>query len=159
MLINKTFNLPGNAQNYGNSNLSNSYGQGNSRSSAGAKVMSRNPAGDEPRQSSRVSGGNESAIFAMEPSDREESTSLKIALLLLIVSVLFEFIQMFVKDPFISCLAYLFVFGIYLLNYFDRYYVRVCMYMLLASIILDLIWLIVMPGVHIHLSSLTSTIN
>ena len=66
---------------------------------------------------------------------------------------------MFVKDPFISCLAYILVFGIYLLNYFDRYYVRICMYALLASVVLDLIWLIVMPGVPIFLFSLTSTDN
>ena len=120
--------------------------------------MGRGPAGDEPKQSSRVSG-NESGIFATEPSDREESTSLKLALLLLIPAVALELILMFVKDPFISCLAYLFVFGIYLLNYFDRYYVRVCMYMLLGSVIFDLIWLIVMAGVNIFTFSPISMDN
>lgn len=120
--------------------------------------MARGPGGEESRQVSRVSG-NESGIFATEASDREESTSLKIALLILIVAVIFELILMFVKDPFISCLAYLFVFGIYLLNYFDRYYVRICMYGLLASVIFDLIWLIVMPPVSLFLYSITSTGN
>jgi len=75
------------------------------------------------------------------------------------VATLFELILMFVKDPFISSLAYLAVFGIYLLNYFDRYYVRVCMYLLLTSVVLDIIWLIVLPGVNIFKFSLTSTIN
>ena len=120
--------------------------------------MSRGPAGEDSRQVSKASG-NESGIFATEPSDREESTSLKIALLILIVAVIFEFILMFVKDPFISCLAYLFVFGIYLLNYFDRDYVRVCMYGLLASVVFDLIWLIVMPAVSLYLCSIISTDN
>lgn len=57
ILINKTFNIPGNTKDYGSAHLSNSYGQGNSqRSSAGNKVMSRGPAGEESRQMSKVSG-------------------------------------------------------------------------------------------------------
>ena len=69
------------------------------------------------------------------------------ALIILLLSFFFELILMFVKDPFISSLAYILVFGIYLLNYFDRSYVRVCLGALLVSVILDFIWLFVMAGV------------
>jgi len=64
---------------------------------------------------------------------------------------------MFVKSPFISALAYIFVFGIYLLNYFDRSYVRLCLGALLVSVILDFIWLFVMAGVTTTLFSPTLT--
>ena len=68
-----------------------------------------------------------------------------------------ELIIMFVKQPFISALAYIFVFGIYLLNYFDRQYVKVCLGALGISVLLDFIWLFVMAGVSMFLCSLIST--
>jgi uncharacterized membrane protein len=99
----------------------------------------------------------QSGLFQTEPSANEESTSLKIALIILMLCFLLELILMFVKSPFISCLAYIFVFGIYLLNYFDRSYVKVCLWALLVSVIFDLVWLIVLAGVSLHRLSPTST--
>ena len=72
---------------------------------------------------------------------------MKIALIILLICVLFEMVLMFVKSPFISSLAYVFVLGVYLLNYFDRAYIRVCLAVLLTSIVLDFIWLLVLNGV------------
>lgn len=57
---------------------------------------------------------------------------------------------MFVKQPFISALAYIFVFGIYLLNYFDRQYVKLCLGALGVSVLLDFIWLFVMAGPYFN---------
>ena len=91
--------------------------------------------------------------MAMEPSENEESTSLKVALIVLLLSFMMELILMFVKDPFISCMAYILVFGIYLLNYFDRSYIRLCLFALLTSVILNIVWLIVMAGVQLSLFS------
>lgn len=73
------------------------------------------------------------------------------------VSFLFELILMFVRHHFLNCLAYIFVFGIYFLNYFDRIYVKVCLYLLLGSEVLDFIWLIVMAGVIVTISSPSGT--
>ena len=67
---------------------------------------------------------------------------------------MFELILMFVKSSFASALAYILVFGIYLLNYFDRWYVRVCLAALGISVLMDLIWLFVMVGVTSNLHSL-----
>jgi hypothetical protein len=105
------------------------------------------------RRESKGNSSNASGIFAEEPSDREESTSLKLALILLLLSFLFELILMFVRHHFLNCLAYIFVFGIYFLNYFDRIYVKVCLYLLLGSELLDFIWLIVMAGVTVTINS------
>lgn len=73
--------------------------------------------------------------------------------MLLLLSFLFELILMFVCHHFLNCLAYIFVFGIYFLNYFDRIYVKVCLYLLLGSELLDFIWLIVMAGVTVTINS------
>lgn len=77
--------------------------------------------------------------------------------MLLLLSFLFELILMFVRHHFLNCLTYIFVFGIYFLNYFDRIYVKVCLYLLLGSEVLDFIWLIVMAGVLVDLISPSGT--
>ena len=69
------------------------------------------------------------------------------ALILLLVSLPIELILVFVRHHFLNSLCYLFVLGIFLLNYFDRSYVRTCLVMMLVSIILDFIWVLAMAGV------------
>ena len=146
MLINRTFNLPSGDRNSG-SRLSNSYNPVNRSTRKVENVPN----------SSRLASNEGSGIFAAEPSQHEESRSLQIALIILLLAFLFELIIMFVKQPFISALAYILVFGIYLLNYFDRQYVKVCLGALGISVLLDFIWLFVMAGVPLFLGSPIST--
>ena len=82
---------------------------------------------------------------------------MKLALILLLVSFLFELILMFVKHHYLNSLAYIFVFGIYFLNYFDRTYIKVCLFTLLSSEILDILWIIVMAGVTVRSLSPSGT--
>lgn len=113
ILLTRTFNLPGPSKS-----------QNSARYSQNSDMV---------RRENKLQSSNGSGIFQEDPSDREESTSLKVALALLLISFLFELILMFVKHHYLNCLAYIFIFGVYFLNYFDRTYIRLCLYTLLAS--------------------------
>jgi hypothetical protein len=45
--------------------------------------------------------------------------------------------------------------GIFLLNYFDKYYIKTCLYLTVISVVLDFIWVIAEADVVIVLFSLT----
>lgn len=53
---------------------------------------------------------------------------------------------MFHKHHFLSLLAYLAVFGIFFLGYFDQHYIRFVLITLVVSVLLDLAWLFVNFG-------------
>lgn len=91
---------------------------------------------------SRVS--NSTVIFAKEipQSSSGQSTDLKVAFLLAVVLTCFEIIIMFHKHHFYSLLAYISVFAIFFLGYFDLHYMRFVKINLLISVVLDLVWLI-----------------
>lgn len=46
-------------------------------------------------------------------------------------------------------LAYVAVLSIFLLNYFDKTYIRVTLYMLLISVFLDFLWILLQADVSI----------
>jgi hypothetical protein len=54
---------------------------------------------------------------------------------------------MFQKHHFLSLLAYVAVLSIFMLNYFDKTYIRVTLYLLIISIFFDFLWIIVQADV------------
>lgn len=66
-----------------------------------------------------------------------------------------EMFMMFVKHHFLSMLVYLTILGIFLLNYFDKYYIKTCLYLTAISVVLDFIWVIAEADVVVVLFSLT----
>lgn len=95
--------------------------------------------------------GNSTLIFARDPSDKQggSSTDLKVAFLLTIILTCVEIIVMFHKHHFYSLLAFLSVFAIFFLGYFDQHYMRFVKINLFISIILDIVWLVLNFGVNI----------
>ena len=95
----------------------------------------------QPKANASISH-NSSGIFQEVPSNREESTSLRLVLIITCLAFLFELVCMFLRHHFLNSLAYLAVIGIFFLNYFDKNYIRVCLALLGISIILDIVWAI-----------------
>jgi len=50
--------------------------------------------------------------------------------------------MMFVKHHFLSMLTYLAILGIFMLNYFDKFYIRSCLILTAISVVLDFIWVL-----------------
>jgi len=98
-------------------------------------------------QRSAVNSQNVSQIFTDNTSTREESTSLKVVLIITIISIGAEIICMFAKHHFFNILCYLLVIAIFALNYFDQAYIKLCEISFGVSILFDLIWLITHSGV------------
>lgn len=69
-----------------------------------------------------------------------------IAFIIACILTFIEIILMFHKHHFYSLLAYLSFFAIFLLGYFDLYYMRFVKVNLLISVVLDFVWLIVNFG-------------
>ena len=97
---------------------------------------------------------NSTVIFAKEiPSNQSgSSTDLKVLFMLTIILTCIEIVIMFHKHHFYSLLAYLSVFAIFFLGYFDFYYLRFVKINLLISVVLDVVWLIFNFDVHVSLS-------
>lgn len=110
-------------------------------------------------QSLRNNNANESlngsGFFADEPSNREESSSLRWTLIITLVIFLIEVILMFHRDHFLNILVYISILAIFFLNYFDQLYIRFCLVCLMVAIILDFIWAIVQSSVKHLLSRIT----
>lgn len=106
---------------------------------------------------------NASQIFATDPSPREESTSLKLVLMMMIPMLVFQILCMFVRHHFLNVLVYLSILSIFFLNYFDKNYMRFCLILTAISIIWDLLWLITRSDVSFKLFSiigmLTESLN
>ena len=102
--------------------------------------------------------GRSSGIFADVPSAREESTSLKITLVIVIAAALLELIMMFNKHHFYNSLVYISIFAIVLLGYFDKFYMRFVLLNLLISIIFDFVWIFATASVLIPRFSPSGTL-
>ena len=63
----------------------------------------------------------------------------------------FELLDAFVKNNFLNIMAVVMVLSIFLLNYFDKLYIRACIVFLAISVLLDLFWLIGLAGVNLLL--------
>lgn len=71
-----------------------------------------------------------------------------------------ELILMYHRHHFYDLVVYLAVLGIFMLNYFDMYYIRFCLGMLALGMLLDLVWVILnadvsrsicrIIGIHTH---------
>ena len=91
---------------------------------------------------------NSTVIFSKEPNQSGSSgTDLKVAFLLTILLFCVELVLMFHKHHFFSLLAFLSVFAIFFLNYFDQTYMRFVLINLGVSIILDIVWMAVLANV------------
>jgi hypothetical protein len=97
--------------------------------------------------------GRSSGIFADVPSRRENSSSLKITFLITMVLFCLELIISFNKTSFYNLLVYLAIFGIVLMGYFDKYYMRFIIFNLILSIIFDFVFILVLASVPTLLSS------
>ncbi len=84
-----------------------------------------------------------SQIFATSPSEREESWSLKIVLVLTIILFGVEMFIIFHKNHFFNLMVYTLIFLIFAQNYFDKLYMRITILSVVMSILLDFVWLIV----------------
>jgi hypothetical protein len=56
---------------------------------------------------------------------------------------------MFVRHHFVNILALMMILAIFLLNYFDKLYIRGCIVALVTSVVLDIFWMIGLSGVTI----------
>jgi hypothetical protein len=99
--------------------------------------------------------GRASGIFADVPSARENSVSLKLTFLLVVIMFMLELILMFHKDHFYNALVYVSIFAIVLLGYFDKYYIKWVMGNLVVSIVFDLLWVFLQSSVLLSSRSLT----
>jgi nucleoside permease NupC len=66
-----------------------------------------------------------------------------VCLLIAVVALLVEFILMFVKHHFLSLLCVLFVLSVFLLNYFDRNYIKFLLIFIAVTIAFDIAWLVI----------------
>lgn len=56
--------------------------------------------------------------------------------------------MMYIKYDFLNLLVLVIILSIFLLNYFDTTYIKICMGLAAISIVLDLIWLMTYAGDH-----------
>lgn len=96
-----------------------------------------------------------SGIFADVPSRRENSSSLKVTFIITVVLFFFELLITFNKASFFNLLVYIMIFGIVLMGFFDKYYMKFILFNLALSIVLDLFWLIILASVPLALFSLS----
>jgi hypothetical protein len=109
---------------------------------------------------SRVSqSSNMSEFFAESPKVGNESQSLKIVLAVTLACFVLEFFLMYEKHAFLSLLAYVAVLCIFLLNYFDKTYIRLTLYLLIASVFLDFLWVLLQADVSMALFSTIGTLR
>jgi hypothetical protein len=64
-----------------------------------------------------------------------------------------EFFLMFVKHHFLSMMTYMAVTSIFFLNYFDKTFIRLTLYMLFGSVLFDLLWIILQADVIVSILS------
>lgn len=100
-----------------------------------------------------------SQIFTDTASSRQESTSLKVVLIIVLVLFGCEILGMFVRHHFLNFLAYLAVLSIFALNYFDRLYLRFTEVILTVSFVLDLLWVITHSGVSLQSFRIIGTLQ
>jgi hypothetical protein len=109
-------------------------------------------------EGSGLFSGRASGIFADVPSARENSVSLKLTFLLVVIMFVIELILMFHKDHFYNALVYISIFAIVLLGYFDKYYIKWVLGNLVASVVFDLLWVFLQSSVLMSLYSLIGTL-
>jgi hypothetical protein len=109
---------------------------------------------------SRVSkSSNMSEFFADSPKVGNESQSLKIVLAATLGCFVLEFFLMYEKHAFLSMFAYVVVLCIFLLNYFDKTYIRATLYLLIISVSLDFLWVLLQSDVRMDLCSIIGTLR
>ena len=109
-------------------------------------------------EGSGLFSGRASGIFADVPSARENSVSLKLTFLLVVIMFVIELILMFHKDHFYNALVYVSIFAIVLLGYFDKYYIKWVMGNIVVSIVFDLLWVFLQSSVTNFSCSHTGTL-
>lgn len=62
--------------------------------------------------------------------------------------------MMFLKHHFLSMMAYMAVNSIFFLNYFDKTFIRITLYLLAGSIFFDLLWVILQADVNMSIFSI-----
>jgi len=92
-------------------------------------------------------GLEKSSILPTESSEDLQSGSLVWVLAVAAITFPFELLEAFVKSGFLNVLAVVMVLTIFVLNYFDKQYVRTCIVGLVVSVLLDFFWLISFCGV------------
>lgn len=102
--------------------------------------------------------GRASGIFADVPSARENSVSLKLTFLLVVIMFVIELILMFHKDHFYNALVYVSIFAIVLLGYFDKYYIKWVLGNIVVSVVFDLLWVFLQSSVPMPSCSLIGTL-
>lgn len=102
--------------------------------------------------------GRASGIFADVPSARENSVSLKLTFLLVVIMFVIELILMFHKDHFYNALVYVSIFAIVLLGYFDKYYIKWVLGNIVVSVVFDLLWVFLQSSVLMPSCSLIGTL-
>ena len=90
---------------------------------------------------------NTSIFVTREAQDSGSGADLKIAFVFTLILLFVELILMFHKHHFYSLLAYLSIYGIFFLNYFDKIYVKFILINLGISNVLDIAWMVVMANV------------
>lgn len=90
---------------------------------------------------------SKSVLFSAAVDEREESTDLKVVLVLTLVLLLIDLIACFQKNHFFTILAILLLLSAYVLNYFDKKYVLFTLAWVALSALLDLVWLIINASV------------
>jgi hypothetical protein len=81
-----------------------------------------------------------------QPAPAPCTVGLEPLLYLALLSFLIALFNGFGKPNFYNLLAFLFVLGIFGLNYYDRLYFRACLGAVAASVVLDILWLILNFG-------------
>jgi hypothetical protein len=109
-------------------------------------------------EGSGLFSGRASGIFADVPSARENSVTLKLTFLLVVIMFVIELILMFHKDHFYNALVYVSIFAIVLLGYFDKYYIKWVLGNLVISVVFDLLWVFLQSSVLISSYSHTGTL-
>ena len=98
------------------------------------------------RSASGVS--NASVIFTKAVGKSGGSaTDLKFVFIFCLIGLTVELIVMYQKHHFFSLLAFLSVFAMFFLNYFDKYYMGFVLGNLTVAVVLDLVWIFVRTGV------------
>jgi hypothetical protein len=110
------------------------------------------------RNSIHPSDKTSTSIFADEINlDYKLSLGLTIVAYIAFGSLLLELVMMMGKFNYYGLLVLTFLVSIYLLNYFDRVYIRFVFFNLIISIIFDAVWLAMKINVHQRLFRTTGT--
>lgn len=102
----------------------------------------------DPERGSSMSGST--VIFSKNPRNkgRGKSTDLKFVFVFAIIGILLEMVIMFHKHHYLNILAYLAIFAIYFLNFFDHYYMKFTLALIGISVIFDVAWVIINGDVN-----------